>query len=258
MMNQNIKEHLSETLKKGVRYDGRKLDEFRSIEIETDVSTPAEGSATVRIGDTEVMAGVKIEMQKPYDDSADSGTLMVNAEFSPMADPKFESGPPSIDSIELARVIDRGIRESESIDVKKLCIVEGEKVWSVGIDLITINNAGNLLDCAGLAAVAAIKNAKLPEVDKEGNADYKHKSKNGLPIEKEPISVTIHVIGDTIIADPSREEEEASDARLTVASISKDVICAMQKGGSKALTVEQVDEMVDLALKKAEEIRKIL
>lgn len=249
---------MSETLKKGIRYDGRKLDEFRNVEIETDVSKSAEGSAIVKLGDTIVMAGVKIEMVTPYDDSPDEGTLMVNAEFAPMADPDFESGPPSINSIELARVIDRGIRESETIDVKKLCVKEGEKVWSVGVDLITINNDGNLLDCAGLAAMAAIKNARLPEIDSDGKVDYKHKSDNPLPIEKEPVSVTVHVIGDSIIVDPTKDEEEASDARLTVASINKNIICAMQKGGSKTLTVDQVSEMVDLAFKKAEEIRKNL
>ncbi|MBW2997910.1 RNA-binding protein, partial [Candidatus Woesearchaeota archaeon] len=160
--------------------------------------------------------------------------------------------------IELARVIDRGIRESESIDVKKLCIEAGEKVWSVGVDLITINNDGNLMDCAGIAAMAAIKDAVLPKLDEEGNVSYKEHSKDKLPIEKDPVSVTVHMIGDQIVVDPSVAEEKASDARITVASSDENIIAAMQKGGSKALTIDEVDEMINLAIDKAMEIRKSL
>lgn len=258
VMNKNIKQHLVETLRKGVRFDGRKLNEFRNIEIETGVSETAEGSSKVKLGNTIVMAGIKIEMVKPYEDASDEGTLMVNAEFMPMASPHFEQGPPSIDSIELARVIDRGIRESETIDVKKLCIIPGEKVWSVGIDIITINDDGNLMDCAGIAAMAAIKDAVLPKIDEDGNVSYKEHSDEKLPLEKDPISVTVHLIGDQIIVDPTLVEEKASDARITVASTNETIISAMQKGGEKALTIDQVEKMIDLAIEKAMEIRKTL
>ena len=89
---------------------------------------------------------------------------MITAEFSPMASELFEKGPPSIEAIELARIIDRGIRESEVIDVKKLCIKEGEKVWSVMIDLYPMNNGGNLIDACALAAMAAPRPPKTKPV----------------------------------------------------------------------------------------------
>ena len=37
------------------REDGRELDEYRDISIETDVISKAEGSARVKIGDTQVI-----------------------------------------------------------------------------------------------------------------------------------------------------------------------------------------------------------
>ena len=53
------------------RFDGRALLQFRPVSVECDVSNKAEGSARVRIGKTEVLAGVKLSMGTPYPDSPD-------------------------------------------------------------------------------------------------------------------------------------------------------------------------------------------
>src|SRR3990172_2219494 len=115
------KESLLKYLNKGLHFDGRKLTEYRDVSVEYGVSKSAEGSARVRIGRTEVIAGVKLSVEKPYPDTPDSGNLMVNAELLAMSNPAFETGPPGDQAIEIARVVDRGIRESKAIDVKKLC-----------------------------------------------------------------------------------------------------------------------------------------
>ena len=250
------KEHLIKTLGSGTRYDGRKLDQFREVSIETGVSKSAEGSARVKIGETEVLAGVKMSVETPYPDTPDKGNLLVNAELLPLSSPEFESGPPDIQAIELARVVDRGIRESKAIDQKKLCIAEGEKVWSVMIDICTINDAGNLLDVSALAAVAAIKDAKFPKYEDE-KIDYSEHTKN-IPIDKEPITVTVCRIGNNVLVDPLLEEEHYIDARLTVAFMKDGQPCAIQKGGSMPLSLEDIDAMVELAQKKAKELRSKL
>jgi len=255
-MHEEQKHYVESILAKGARIDGRKPLDFRKISIEYDVSANAEGSARVKVGDTEVLVGVKIALDKPYPDTPDEGGLMVNAELLPMSSPEFESGPPNIDSIELARIVDRGIRESKAIDTKKLCIKSGEKIWSVSIDVMSINNDGNLLDAAALGALAALKDAKFPEFDGE-KVDYKHKSNKTLPLQKEPISITVYKIGKTFIVDPSTDEEKVYDSRLTIASIADGTICALQKGGDVPLTAEDIDAMVGIALDKAKEIRKL-
>ena len=115
-----LKQSVLDLLEKGTREDERKLDEYREIRIEADISKNAEGSAKVTIGETQVIAGVKLALGEPYEDSKDQGNIIVGAEFLPMASPDFESGPPSVESVELSRVVDRGIRESGCIDLKKL------------------------------------------------------------------------------------------------------------------------------------------
>ncbi len=258
-MNQELKIHLLRALSKNVRFDGRKALEYRPITVQYNVSASAEGSAIVRVGGTEVMAGVKLETGKPYPDTPNQGNLMVNAELLPLSNPAFESGPPGEQATELARVVDRAIRESKSIDVHKLVITPGEKVWSVSIDICTINDEGGLQDAACLAALAALKNTKMPKLDQDNNVDYDaDKTKEGLPLAKEPVEVTVVKIGDQFLVDLLSEEEQAIEARLTVAVTEKGTVCALQKGGATPLSPEEIDKMIDIAQKLAPTLRKSL
>ena len=220
---------IKEYLEQGKRFDGRKLDEYRNLVIEKDVSKKAEGSVRVKLGKTEVIVGVKAGVGEPYPDSPDKGNMMVTAELLPLSSPRFELGPPKFPSIELARVVDRGIRVSKKIDFNKLVIEKGEKVWTIFIDIYSINDDGNLLDAAGIGALAALRIAKLPKYDKkEEKILYGEFDKDISLAKTNPIAITIHKIGDSLIVDPSREEEDTSEARLTI-GISDGIISSMQK-----------------------------
>lgn len=255
MMNQELKTHINEALKKGVRLDGRKKDEFREIEIKTGVVATAEGSALVRCGDTEVIAGIKLQVGEPYPDSQDQGTMMVGSELLPLSNPNFEGGPPGIDSIEVARVIDRGIREGKAIDTKKLCIRVGELVWTVMIDVLPLNHDGNLIDVGGMAALAALENTRMLKIENDKIVIGKRTDEK-LPICSMPVPVTVLKIGDNFIVDPTFEEEAVLDARLTVAVLEDDSLCALQKGGKASLTTKDIKGMIALAIDKSHELRK--
>jgi len=242
------------------RLDNRGLTDYRQpITVETDISWTAEGSARVQIGETVVMAGVKLSMEKPYNDTPDEGGIMINVELLPLSSPQYDPGPPGIKAIELSRVIDRGIREAKAIDMKQLCIEPGEKAWFVIVDIVTINDAGNLFDVAGLATLAALKAARFPVVDEETHSiDYKQKTDKPLPLTKEPLPVTIYKVGSELFVDLTTNEEQAYDARLTVASDENGIISAMQKGGSEPLTKDEIATMVDLAIEKSKFLRETL
>lgn len=250
---ERIKEYLSE----GKRFDGRKLDELREIKIETGISKNAEGSARVKLGNTDVIVGVKMDVAEPYPDSQDKGNLMVTAEFLPLSSPRIEPGPPAFDSIELARVIDRGIRESKFIELERLCIKEGEKVWTVFIDIYSINDDGNLMDAAGIGAIAALKSAHVPKYNEEtGKTEFGEWTEKKIPLSKEiPISLTVHKIGNSLVVDPNKEEEDISETRVTIASCDG-IIHSMQKGNSKELTIEEFNKVLDLIEKTEREVAK--
>ncbi len=260
-MNSNLmRDYVINLLKDNKRIDGRKLDQYREIKVEYGISSKvAEGSARVSIGDTVVVAGVKMEVGTPFPDKPDEGTIMAGVELLPLSSPNFESGPPSVESIELARsVVDRGIRESHAIDFKKLSIEAGEKCWLVHIDVYSMDDSGNLADAIGLAAIAAVKDAKFPEYDKKNDRVNYMKHKDKLQVMQLPIPVTLVKIGDKIVVDPNKDEKEVISARLTVSVVEDGRICAMQKGGDEPLTFNDIDMMVSLAIEKSKELRKML
>ncbi len=249
---------IKKLLEKNIRLDGRKPFEFREIIIEKDVSINAEGSARVRIGKTEVIAGVKLGVQTPYPDGPGKGTLTVGMEFSSTAGARHENGPPQIDSIEIARVVDRGIRESGFIDWDKLCIVKGEKVWNISIDIYCINDDGNALDASSLAAVVALRLTRFPVYDEETGISFGEFTDKKLPLtDHVPFALTLHKVGNGILADPNRKEEDSSEARLTLAyshNGKENMINSMQKGGIIPLSGEEFIKVVDESEKVYEHI----
>ena len=150
IMSEIKRDHIMNLLADGKRQDGRGITDVREIKVETNCIESADGSARVKLGKTEVIAGVKIIPGTPFGDTPNIGVLTTGAELIPMAHPTFESGPPGEDAIELARVVDRGIRESGMVDVEKLCIVPGEEVWMCFVDIYALDYDGNLFDAANL------------------------------------------------------------------------------------------------------------
>lgn len=243
------RDYLRKLAAQGKRADGRGPDDFRPIRITPRFITSADGSAKVSIGDTTVVAGIKVEQGTPFPDTPDKGVLTTNAELLPMASPTFESGPPSPQSIELARVVDRGIRESQMIDLTKLCVTPKEKVWIVYIDMDVIDYDGNLFDTASLAAVTALRNTVVPAKKFGVGEDYP------LPLQHIPVSCTSVKIGSQLFFDPGLDEDRVAETRLTVATDEAGNIRAMQKGLSGTLTYDEIASAVSRASRIGASIR---
>ena len=224
IMSEIKRDHIMNLLADGKRQDGRGVTDVRKIQVETNCIESADGSARVKLGKTEVIAGVKIIPGTPFGDTPNIGVLTTGAELIPMAHSTFESGPPGEDAIELARVVDRGIRESGMVDVEKLCIVPGEEVWMCFVDIYALDYDGNLFDA----------------------------------ITCTPISVTEVKVGNTLIVDPDYDEEQISSARLTVTTDDVGNFRAMQKGGCGSITLDELSLCLDRAVEIGAEIRKII
>jgi len=266
-------EHLYKLAEQGKRADGREFNQYRPISIEPGIISKAEGSARVRIGNTQVIAGIKMDLGDPYPDTPNSGVITTAAELIPLASPDFESGPPDQQTIELARVVDRGIRESEVIDLAKLCIIPGEKIWIIFIDIHIIDYDGNLFDAASLAALAALFNAKVPIsqprlksgfdrlIEKFPEAEKyvkEHPEDFPLPMRDPPISCTYVKFNNAIVVDPSIDEQEIAEARITVATDIDGDIRAMQKGLLGSFTVDEIKKIIKDSVINGSELRNKL
>ena len=247
------KGYLEKLASEGKRIDGRGFDEFREIKVESGIIGTADGSAMATFGKTKVICGVKCVIGTPYPDSPDRGAMMTSVELAPLSFLGFEAGPPRENSIELARVVDRGIRESGMIDFEQLCIEEGEKIWMACIDLHIMDHGGNLFDCCTAAAVAALHQTMMPNV--QYNVGEKPKDEK-MNISLKPITCTFAKIGEAVVLDPNLDEEKVMSARLTVSHDENGVMRAMQKGKNGAFTVTEVKEAVIKAREKDNIIRK--
>jgi len=253
------KKRITEILASGKRTDGRGLTDYREIQIESGVIERAEGSARVRLGKTEVIVGVKVGTGAPFSDMPDTGVLTVNAELVPLASAAFEPGPPGEEAVELARVVDRGIRESKAIDLEKLCVESGKLVFVVFVDVYVLNHDGNLIDASTMAALAALVNTKMFNYTVEECKIVKKPGYNPLPIINYPVSVTFAKIGNKLILDTGLDEEQVMDARLTMTMDKDGKICAIQKGGGSGyFTKVEIFDAAKIALEKTAELRKLV
>ncbi|HIP57742.1 MAG TPA: exosome complex protein Rrp42 [Archaeoglobus profundus] len=246
------KDYVLAKLKDGERIDGRRFDEIRPIEVKVGLIKKAEGSALVKLGNTQVVAGVKMQVGQPFPDTPDQGIIITNAELVPLASPTFEPGPPDENAIELARVVDRGIRHSQAVDLEKLCIEEGEKVWIIFIDIWVLDDDGNLMDASALAAIAALLNTTVPAERFELGENYK------LPVNDIPIAITSLIVNDNILVDPSRDELSIGNNTITITTDQNDNIVSIQKSGPFLLSEQKFDELIDISIAKAREVREFL
>ncbi|XP_009801035.1 exosome complex component RRP45A-like isoform X2 [Nicotiana sylvestris] len=208
------------------------------------------------------MGFVTSQLVQPYRDRPNEGTLSVFTEFSPMADPSFEAGRPSEYAVELGRIIDRGLRESRAVDTESLCVVAGKWVWSIRIDLHILDNGGNLVDAANVAALAALLTFRRPECtlggdDRQEVILHPPEVREPLPliIHHLPIAVTFAFIGDeNLVIDPTHHEEAVMGGRMSVTLNTNGEVCAFQKPGGQGTMQSVVMQCLRIASVKAGDI----
>jgi len=259
IIDQLKKNQILELLKEGKRIDGRALDEVRELTIDVGVIPKAEGSARVRLGDTEVVAGVKVQPERPFPDTGDKGMLICTAEILPIAHPTAETGPPQPNVVELARVTDRGIRESGMLDMKQLVLEKDKSVIGVFCDNAVTDHDGNLFDACSYASTAAINSCKIPKYEMQDEKPVKIEGEfTEPPLTTLPVSVTMAKIGDYIIVDPNFDESSIMDARITITTNSDGNVVALQKGGHDGFTQDDLIKCAEISVRVGSKIREIL
>ncbi|KAI3429482.1 hypothetical protein D9Q98_005573 [Chlorella vulgaris] len=264
----NEREFILKALKEGQRIDGRTPFELRTLRLQFALD---DSSCTVLLGRTRVMAVVTASLEAPFADRHNEGSLRFNVEYSPMASPAFEPGKPGEAAIEVARLVERGLRESRAVDLEALVVLAGRKVWHLRVDVHVLDHQGALVDACGLAALAALMAFRRPNVTvggDDGQTVIVH------PRElREPVPLSLHHLplpitfaafegGELLAVDPSLKEEAAAAGSFTVVQNAFGELCALQKIDGCGLTPPQLLRCIRLATQKVEErtgeIRKAL
>ena len=188
---------LEENVRQGVlpdincRLDGRGVLESRSFEVS--ISRDAnlrEVNAIVQWGgEVRVHARVSCTVERPFSHRSNEGILT------------FQCTDQS-----LSRLLDK-IFKNNVIDTESLCIISGEKVWSIICNIVIIERTNCTMDAAFFAALAALRAFRKPEIRliREGSGAlqsmyfYKEEERESLPlaIHYSPIAVTIGLFANT-------------------------------------------------------------
>ena len=253
------KNYITSNLKKEQRIDGRGLWEYRKFKIESDTIASAEGSADVSLGDTRIITGLKYDIGEPFSDLPNEGVCTVMAELLPLASPLFERGPPDEQSIELARVVDRGIRHADCIQTQKLCIKEKEAVYILFLDMYVINHDGNLIDTGGVSAITTLLSAHLPEGTIGDNGlEWTGKYLTGHDLVNElPLVLTYGKIDDIIFLDPNLPEELVCDGKISISATEKK-ITSIQKSGAATFSIDDIKMLGKKSVEISQKLRKEL
>lgn len=251
-----MRDKIYNLLLQGKRIDGRGPRDLRPMSIQTGLLAKADGSAMVSMGSTKILTGIKVEVGSPFSDRPDEGIFTVNAELLPLASTSFEPGPPDERGIELARVVDRSIREGGVLDLKKLCLVEGEKVYVIFIDVYVLDYDGNYFDPALISALAALATARIPRYEVVDGKPQKTGEYFALEFSSLPFTVMVGVIGEKFLIDPQIEEEKVLDVSLIMGADEKGNITCVQKNSPGQVPLDLMDEIVETVVEKTGEIRR--
>lgn len=261
-------------LREGVRVDGRALEAARQARI---TLGPAHGQAHVALGSSVALASAVAEPVTPYPDRPAEGTLSVSVEISAAASESaaLEFGvhganPPSDPaSMALRGIVERVIRDSRALDTEALCILAGKKVWAVSVDVSIVDAAGNCVDAAHLAAMAALLHARRNDVSISGTDVHIHpfseREPLPLPIHHVPLTVTYALFGpsgdfpgDIAAIDPSLQEELAADGMVTVALNAHGEVCGLHKAGGLPIDPGLVGRCARIAADRAVTLTELL
>uniref|UniRef100_A0A673IAI2 Exosome complex component RRP45 n=1 Tax=Sinocyclocheilus rhinocerous TaxID=307959 RepID=A0A673IAI2_9TELE len=242
-------------------YNGRQTYDYRNIKIAFGTDY---GCCSVELGKTRVLCQVSCELVPPKDSRPTEGIMFFNLELSPMASPAFEPNRQSELLVTLNRQLERCLRNSKCIDTESLCVVSGEKVWQIRVDVHVLNHDGNLMDAASIAAISALSHFRRPDVAIQGR-DVTVFS----PEERDPIPLSIYHMpicvsfafflqGSYLLVDPCEREERVKDGLLVIAMNKHREICSIQSSGGIMLLKDQVLRCSKIASVKVSEITELI
>ncbi|XP_025777409.1 exosome complex component RRP45 [Puma concolor] len=243
------------------RLDGRQTYDYRNIKITFGTDY---GCCIVELGKTRVLGQVSCELVSPKLNRATEGILFFNLELSQMAAPAFEPGRQSDLLVKLNRLLERCLRNSKCIDTESLCVVAGEKVWQIRVDLHLLNHDGNIIDAASIAAIVALCHFRRPDVSVQGDEVTLY-----TPEERDPVPLSIHHMpicvsfaffqqGTYLLVDPNEREERVMDGLLVIAMNKHREICTIQSSGGIMLLKDQVLRCSKIAGVKVLEITELI
>lgn len=179
----------------------------------------------------------------------------------------------------ILRVLERTLLIGGAMDAEALCVQSGSWVWRLHVDVSLLDDGGNSIDACVLAAVAALRHYRLPEVSIGGGggddeAGYREttiihsddREPSPLPLHHTPLTATFSLFADetgtttsvSALLDPFDREELACDGLLTWAYNKYGEMCCLDFPGGCELRPRQLMSSAKLGKTRCVEICEML
>ncbi|CAK9830681.1 Exosome complex component RRP42 [Anthophora retusa] len=236
-----------------LRNDGRRRCEYRSMEIETKLMPQTHGSARLRIGNTDILVGVKVELDVPHADKPNEGKLKFFVDCSATATPVFEGKGGDELATTISNTLTNAYQSRNVFDLRTICILPRKKCWKMFVDVLILQCGGNLFDAVGIAVKAALFSTEIPKITAtlDGGEPYIQLSDafynwTKLDTSNCPVIVTLCKIGDNYIVDPTAEELacSASGIVMSVTPLTSSTISVVVKLGHESIQIVTLAKML--------------
>jgi exosome complex component RRP45 len=170
--------------KSNLRIDGRGPHDMRPIRLSFGRG-PSTSFSEVQLGRTRVRVVVTSEIVRPYPDRPVEGFLSFNVDSTSLAASSSGKTQRTISerrAVHLTTIVENGIREARAIDTEALCIVAGEKAWSIHCEIHVLDDGGNIVDATCFATIAALRHFRRPEITVNDGVVIEHPSEDRVPV----------------------------------------------------------------------------
>lgn len=168
----------------------------------------------------------------------------------------------------LSRLLEKSIRRSHALDVESLCIVTGQRVWSLRVDVHFLSHDGNLVDISCIAVITALAHFRLPVVTVSGEDITIHSLEERVPVPLSllhwPICITTSFFGEgsdgemICVLDATAQEEALRVGDMTVTVNKNGELCQISKNGGIPVEASILMRSALLAAEKVKAIDKYI
>jgi exosome complex component RRP45 len=177
------------------------------------------------------------ELGKPAPERPAEGILQIYVEWSKLSSCTFDEDALVESQSLLQGLLERGIRESDALDLETLCVQVGDRVWHIRCDIRVLSDNGNVLDCAVMALLCALGDYVRPAVTLQGEHEIlMHELSDREPVplvlHRHPVCFSFGVMSESVLVlDPTLSEEMCCSGHLSIWVAGQDV-CGIYKSGA--------------------------
>ncbi|XP_075246430.1 LOW QUALITY PROTEIN: exosome complex exonuclease RRP42-like [Convolutriloba macropyga] len=261
------------------RNDGRSCLQCREFRVRSGLVSTANGSASVKIeGQTDVLVGIKAELDTPDLDRPKQGKIDFFIDCSALASPRFEGREGKELGVEIYNALKSVYCEGAAAisNLNSLCILPSKHCWLLNIDIVILDcSAGSLYDVISLAVKAALHDTKIPAVEVDSESGEIHvesetwqclDSEGWFNWESCPLLITISKLGSApmqslshgLIVDATLQEEACATSSIIVGVDAAGKMSGCRKCGTHSLSFSTFSAMLQIAVQIATELHQSL